>query len=138
MSRRIRQAGYVLALALVSACGGRSAHPLRSPSQRDLITREDIERTHAVTALDAVERLRGSWLRRRGTTQLPGSGQFTEPEIQVYLDDQRLGTVDNLARIEIAVVQYIRFYGPADASARWGLNHGAGAIQVSTRPLEHP
>lgn len=132
---------WVVAVALAVGCAGHRHEGGAAPS-REIITREDIERTHAVNAYDAVERLRSHWLRQRGTTQLPaaqGGAQFQEAEIQVYLDDQRLGNLENLRRIEITAVQYIRFVQPAEASSRWGFGHGAGAILVSTRPLtENP
>ena len=132
---------WVAAAALAGACAGHRRDGGAAPS-REIITREDIERTHAVNAYEAVERLRSHWLRPRGTTQMPaaqGGVQFQEPEIQVYLDDQRLGNLENLRRIEIAAVQYIRFVQPAEASSRWGFGHGAGAILASTRPLtENP
>ncbi len=136
MSRQLGNLALTLSVALTVACGGRTRAASGPFPARDVITREEIGRTHAVNALEAVERLRGHWLRQKGTTQLPGKGQFQEAEIQVYLDEQRLGTIDNLQRIEIAVVEYIRFVPPAEASARWGFGHGAGAIVVSTHPLQ--
>lgn len=135
--RRIIPA-LAISLALAAACGGRARQQPNAFPSRELLTREQISRTHAVTAYDAIERLRSQWLRQRGTTQLPpaaGSTQFEEPQIQVYLDNQRMGTLENLRRIEIAAVQYIQFIPPAEASARWGFGHGAGVIYVSTRPM---
>ncbi len=137
MSNWISRLGWALAVALVAACGGRATPKTGPLPSRDVITREQIARTHAVTALEAVERLRGHWLRLRGTTELPGESQarFAEAQVQVYLDDQKLGTIENLARIEMAAIEYIRFIPPAEASARYGFGHGAGVIFVSTRPL---
>jgi hypothetical protein len=53
--------------------------------------------------------------------------------VQVYLDDARLGGVDELKRIPIHHVAYIRYFDGLAASARWGLDHGQGVIYVSTR-----
>lgn len=108
-------------------------------ASREMILADQIASARATNAYEVVERLRPRWMRPRGTTQLPPQGggpQFQENQVQVYLDDQRLGTVESLRAVEIAAVQYIRHYSATEASARWGFNHAAGAIYVSTRPLE--
>ncbi len=127
-----------LALTVCASCAKRATQQTGTFPSRDVITRADIARTHAQNAYDAVERLHGQWLRERGTSQMPASGagpQFEEAQVQVYLDGQRMGTVDNLRRIEVAAVEYIQFIPPAEASSRWGFGHGAGVIFVSTRPM---
>ena len=138
MLHPILRIALVLAVGVTVACGGRVVKAPGTFDSRYLITREDIEKTHAVNAYDAVERLRSHWLRVRGTTQMPapaGGVQFEEAQVLVYIDDQKFGPVESLKRIEIAAVEYIRFYGPAEASSRWGFGHGGGVIFVSTRPM---
>lgn len=136
--------GIVLAFALsfAGACASRSAEDTgRSVTSRQVLTREQIANTHAINAYDAVQRLRSQWLQLRGSTQMPsqpGGTQFQENQVVVYMDNQKLGTVEQLRAIEIAAVQYIRYFPPAEASARWGFNHGGGAIYVSTRPGSEP
>lgn len=127
-----------LLLAATAGCAGRPPAG-GTVTSRDVLTIEQIAAVRATNAYEAVERLRSRWLRERGSTQVPPSSdgaQFLENKVQVYLDDQRLGDVQNLRRIEIAAVQYIRYFSPTEAAARWGFNHGGGAIYVSTRPLE--
>ena len=123
---------------LLSACATSGVnHPTKTFTARDVLTPNQIERVRATNAYDAVERLRSNWLRLRGTTQLPASGggvYVRENPILVYLDSQKLGGIEQLRMIEIAAVEYIRFFPPADASARWGFNHGGGVIFVSTMP----
>jgi hypothetical protein len=53
----------------------------------------------------------------------------------VYLDGVRMGGIDQLRTIDVRPVTYIRFFDGIAATARWGLDHGAGAIYVSTHPL---
>lgn len=131
---------FLLAVSLTGACATRGAEGTsRSVTSRDVLTQEQMARVHPTDAYQAVQKLRSNWMRLRGTTQMPttpGSPQFTENPVLVYLNDQRLGEVETLRAIEIAAVQYIRYFSPAEASARWGLNHGGGVIYVSTRPLE--
>ena len=128
----------LLAVSLVAACAsGGSERNAGQVTSRNILTRDQIESTRSINAFDAVQKLRSNWMRLRGSTQMPATGagpQFSENQVLVYLDNQRLGTVDALRQIEIAAVQYIQFFPPAEAAARWGFNHGGGVIYVSTRP----
>ena len=128
----------LLAVSLAAACAsGGSERTDGQVTSRNILTRDQIESTRSVNAFDAVQKLRSNWMRLRGSTQMPataGGTQFSENQVLVYLDNQRLGTIDALRQIEIAAVQYIQFFPPAEASARWGFNHGGGVIYVSTRP----
>jgi hypothetical protein len=80
------------------------------------------------TAYDAVESLRSNWLSTRGTDS------FQNPSIvRVYLDNVSLGDKETLRTIAISNVMYIKYFDGISATARWGLDHGAGVIYVSTR-----
>jgi hypothetical protein len=52
----------------------------------------------------------------------------------VYLDNVSLGDKESLKTIATANITYMRWIDGVTASSRWGLNHGAGVIYVSTRP----
>ena len=80
-------------------------------------------------AYDAVEALRRNWLLSRG----PDSFQ-SPTTVQVYLDQMRLGGIEQLKTIQTINITSIRYYDGISATARWGLDHGAGAILVSTQP----
>jgi hypothetical protein len=114
----------------LSACGGDpSPGGPASPVDRNVLTQEDFATGDFSNAYHVVEVLRSNWLRARG----PDS--FRSPtEVQVYLDDARLGGVEELRRIPINHVVYIRYFDGIAASARWGLDHGQGVIFVSTHP----
>lgn len=51
----------------------------------------------------------------------------------MYLDDSLLGGPDYLKQIAVSSISSIRFVDGLDASNRWGLDHGMGAIVVLTR-----
>ena len=56
----------------------------------------------------------------------------------MYLDDQRVGGMEELRNIAPLSVLSVRYYDPIAVSARWGLNHNGGAIYVQTQKKEQP
>lgn len=132
---RLPLIGLILALdvALVAtaSCASPSTERLTRPTRRSptLITKEELDRTNARDALQAVEVLRPDWLRGRGATSLLGA----QPEVVVYLDGQRLGPRQMLAQITVIGIKELRFHGATDATQRWGTGHGGGVIEVVSR-----
>lgn len=119
----------ILFVLLLSACGGNPSPGDSSPrSNRDLLTPEDFTTGDISNAYEAVQLLRSHWLRTRGVDSFR-----TPTEVKVYLDNSLLGGVEELRTILINNVTSIRYYDGIDATARWGLDHGQGAIVVSTR-----
>ena len=118
-----------LLLLLLGGCatsGGVAAPQGRS----DLIAEEQIRGNSYATVYDAVVALRPNWLRTRG------QDSFTTPtQIQVYVDNVRVGGISNLQQISSVAAYYVQWYDGIEASARWGLGHGAGVIFVSTTPM---
>lgn len=119
----------VLLLVLCASCGRNEAAGSASPRRdRNVISQEELEGGRFRTAYEAVQALRSNWLVAKGTDS------FQSPtQIQVYLNDSRLGGIDNLRSINTAGITYIRYFDGISASARWGMNHGQGVIYVSTR-----
>ena len=116
-------------LLLLGACAGGGAGTRTGRS--DMIVQEQIAGRGFASAYDAIESMRGGWLRTRGRTTLIGA----ETEIQVYLDNTRLGGIATLRQIPAVNVTYIQWFNANDATARWGIGHGAGVIFVSTAAL---
>ncbi len=127
MFRPQRWIGTLLLALLVTACASSGGNNVRV--DRNLLTREQIVETNRQNAFEVVESLRSNWLRSRG----PSSLNSRDAVVQVYLDDNRLGGVETLRNVNTSLVQYIRWYDGIAATGRWGLDHGAGVIYVSTR-----
>jgi len=116
------------ALALAWAC---SVHPKTGPRlDRNLLTPEQFANHGYNTAYEVVEAMRSNWLTERGTDSFQSPGK-----VQVYFDGIRLGGVETLRTVDLRPVTYIRFFDGIAATARWGLDHGQGAIYVSTHPI---
>lgn len=93
-----------------------------------MITREELSESHYPDAFAAVEALRPSWLRQRG------SSSFSRPEyIKAYHDGMPLGSVAGLRRVATDEILSIQWLNGSDATQRFGTDNGSGAILVTTR-----
>lgn len=120
----------IVAAALVSlaACGGKTGHV--APQNRNLITADEIAKSNASNAYEAVERLRPAFLRTRG----PQSIQNPEPVTPViYVDGMRFGALHSLAQVPALGILSIQYLSALDASQRFGLGNEGGAILVTTK-----
>jgi hypothetical protein len=119
----------VTLFVLLGACAtaGR-AHSVRP--DRSTLTQDQLAEQHAENAYDAVLALRTNWLQDRG----PDS--FVNPSrVIVFLDDMSLGTVETLKMLSIRSIVSIHHLDGVEATARYGVGHGAGAIVVATYPF---
>lgn len=98
------------------------------------LTADEIAEVSALTAYEAVEYARPQWLRprrlRAGATPSMGSDRAGPV---VYLDGVRVGTPEELRRLRADAVAEMEYLSPSDATNRFGTNHDAGAILVTTR-----
>jgi hypothetical protein len=109
------------------APGAGSGSPLGQ--DRFIIMGSEIREASVGNAMEAVRLFHPEWL------VLRGQEDFYDPEgdnIRVYLDEIRIGGIDDLAGIDANTIDYIRFFDSQRATARWGTGHPHGAIQIVT------
>ena len=114
-------------LLLLCACASTGGVSSAAGGRADLLTEEQLREQSFNTAYEAVLSLRPNWLRTRGVDSFRSPGQ-----VQVYVDNMRMGGVSTLEQIPAIAIYWIRWYDGLDASSRWGLDHGNGVIYVST------
>ena len=85
--------------------------------------------TGARDVLTAVQQLRPHWLSVRGASSINNV-----ETVKVYLDGSLLGGPQQLRQLSTQSVSSVRHLSGIDASQRYGLDHGQGAILVFTRP----
>jgi hypothetical protein len=120
---------YVAAAIVGLACATPSGGPAGLRHDANVITADEIAQSRASTAFEAVSRLRPAYLRTRGRTTINTSGT---PYATVYLDGQHYGNLNSLKNINAAQIAMIRYYNAVEATSRFGLDHGGGAIEVLT------
>ena len=126
----------VMTFTLVGAasCGRSFDQVSPRPSTRGVITRADLDRTSYVSAHDAIESLRPTWLYYQGNATISNPN----PLPTVYVDGIRTGYLEELHLISADAVDTITRLSPPDATTRYGTGHLAGAINVTTRSGRRP
>lgn len=131
MMTRLPRIGLTLSLFLLTAAGAcaTSSGPPTSDGprrgSRNLIIAAELADTPATSALEAIQRLRASWLSSRS-----GGGS----QIQVHVDGRPVtGGFDVLRTINVNSVEEIRFRNGRDATTLYGTNYSNGVIEVTTR-----
>lgn len=128
----------VAAVAATAACAsGGARRGVVAGGRTDVIHRNEIAKSTAQNAYDAVRLLRPSFLSGRGPTTLLRPRASSVAPV-VYLDNQRLGDARTLENIPVEGIVEIRFVGASQAQLRWGMDHPAGAIQVVTGTVRSP
>lgn len=114
------------------------------PNARRPITAEEIQRAGVNTNVyDLINTLRRNWLNVRGVDtfseaprRVTVDGQDVtipgEPQLIVYLDNTRLGTISQLRDLPVPGIVGVRYYDGPEATFKWGAGHSHGAIQVLT------
>ncbi|MFL5562614.1 MAG: hypothetical protein ACJ79K_14175 [Gemmatimonadaceae bacterium] len=117
------------ALLAIGACKP-NPHTNVAPRNRNMITADEIAKSNASNAYEAVERLRPAFLQTRG----PQSIQNTAPPTpNVYVDGMRYGPVQSLQSLPAISIIKIEYMNALDATQRFGIGNDGGAILVTTR-----
>lgn len=141
----------IVAGCATSGSGGTSSNNAAIPQRRTdrtVISADEIASNHDTNLYDLVRSLRVEWLTSRGAAAAnPGmlsanggggrsrgssaanSGMASTP-LQVYLNRQKVGTVDELKNMSPVGVASLKYYSPTEAQAMFGEDNASGAIQV--------
>jgi len=107
---------------------------VRPTRSDDLITSEDLARSAARNAYDAVSQLRPHWFsaaRLRSPVEREAAG---EPGVLiVYVGGVRYGSIESLRQLSVSVIAQLQYLNAAAATQRFGTGHPAGAIDVMLR-----
>ena len=127
--QRSMNATAAVAMLLLASCHSANKWDAPAPS-RNVITRAEIEDSHANSAWDAVAKLRANFMTSRGANSLLVK---VNKEPTVYLDDVEYGNLGTLRQIPASSVAEIRFIEGWNAETKYGPGHAAGVIQVFSR-----
>jgi hypothetical protein len=116
---------WIASTLLVAACAGgvRQSRP-----DRNVISEQELQAAGSTDAYNVVQALRPLWLQKRGPSTIT-----LQESVKVYLDGALLGGPEYLRQIDVLSVSTIRYMDALEATQRWGLDHGQGAIVVVSR-----
>lgn len=129
--------GYLLVAAAVVMLGGcASTGPVKSGSNPDILTREQIMSVQGVTSLyDVVQRLRPRWLTVRAPDR--GFNVDANTQIAVFENQTYLGDIQVLHQLQPGMAYQLKWLnGTVAQNTLSGVSPGmnlAGAIIMSTR-----
>src|SRR5690349_6766781 len=127
---RIMRLPLVLLTATVLTSAGCWRHVEEAPvtGGHEVITRAELDRSRELNLYDAIAKIRPAFLRNRSAT---ARGRDAGQQMMVYVDGERLDTIDDLRHLTPGEVEEVRFYEPAQANVRFGLhNNYGGAIAI--------
>ena len=126
--RRALSVFALTVLGFVALACSKTPQSRPAPVNQRVLTSADIAASRFNNVYEMVEALRPQWLRPRGRTT------FNQREsVKVYLDGSLLGEPEQLRGINTRTIAEIRWLDANEATLRWGLDHGHGAIVLSTR-----
>ena len=115
-----------------AACAART--PTTSESKtidRYVITSAELEKAKELTLYEAISRLRPHFLRSRTAVAY---GKEASVPVHLYVDGDKMESLDDLRRLSPASAQEVRFYEPQIANTVFaGQNNAGGVIAVITK-----
>ena len=123
-----------VAVSLTAGCAAnRSSTPVTDP---DLITADQLLRSKATNAYDVIATIRPQMFTAHGAPTTRGQQPSTPGRqalpVVVYIDNVKVGPVEELKALGRLDVREIRYLSPRVATDRWGEHHAGGVIYVTT------
>jgi hypothetical protein len=126
---RARTIVAVAAALSLAACAGTAARGGGSGSG-NVLTQEQLASTESGNLYDAIQKLRPAWLTSRGPTSVSDP---TPTVPSVYMNGSMLGRADYLREVRILDVTEVRYWDAGRASARFGMGHPRGVIEITRK-----
>jgi hypothetical protein len=91
------------------------------------LTQEELATTNSGNLYDAISKLRPEWLTSRGPTSATDP---TPAAAHVFMNGSLLGDVGYLRQVPLLDVSAVRYWDAGQASARFGMGHPRGVIEL--------
>jgi outer membrane cobalamin receptor len=127
---RYQPVGLFASVLLVISSACTHSPPEGSSPDSRVITEAEIVESRAITAYDAIQKLRANFLTNRGKVTIRGSAS---PLPVIFLDGIEYGPMESLRSIPAAHVSKIRLYRASEAAPKFGTTRTGGVIEVLTK-----
>jgi hypothetical protein len=129
MKRSIRIATSI-AMVFALGCASANTQGRASAGTGNTITADQLARTNSEYVYDALLKLRPSWLTSRGATSITDA---TPTSVSVFMGNTLLGKAESLRDIRVVDVSEVKYWDAASASARFGMGHPRGVIELTRK-----
>jgi hypothetical protein len=101
---------------------------------RDVISRAELDKVHDFNLYETIYKIRPHFLRNRSAT---AHGKAASRPLNLYVNGERMDSIDDLRRLSPAEVEEVRFYEPQLANLHFArYNNAGGAISVTLRKID--
>ena len=131
-----RRHGGLVAFALVltvslGGCASTTGGATRTRSgSGTTLSKEQLASANSDNLYDAIVKLRPEWLSNRGPVSVTDP---TLSAVDVYMNGSMLGKVDYLREVRLGDVTEVRYWDAGSASARFGMGHPRGVIEITRK-----
>lgn len=123
---------WVAVASLCMACASATT-PTRTDTGREsryVLTQAQLAATNTTNLYEAIEKLRPEWLTSRGPTSVTNAAPSVP---SVFMNGTMLGKAEYLRDMRVLDVTEVRYWEAGPASARFGMGHPRGVIELSRR-----
>ena len=117
----------VLASCFMLGCAGASRSDRASAGGGNTLSQEQLQATNTEELYGAIAKLRPEWLSSRGPTSVT---DLTPTSASVFMNGALLGPADYLRQMRVIDVTEVRYWNAGQASARFGMGHPRGVIEI--------
>jgi len=112
---------------MLAGCAGATTQSGSGTARSTTLTHDELAKTNSNNLYDAIKKLRPEWLTSRGPTSVTDA---TPSTVDVYMNGSELGGIDYLREVSTLDVSTVRYWDPGQASARFGMGHPSGVIEL--------
>jgi len=115
---------------LVAGCAAASTQGSPGRGNGTQLTLTELAAANADNLYDAIAKLRPEWLSTRGATSVTDS---SPTGVDIYMNGTFLGKADYMRDVRLLDVSSVRYWDAGQASARFGMGHPRGVIEITAR-----
>jgi hypothetical protein len=120
----------LLALVCATGCASATSQGQSRQGRGNQLTRTELAAANTDNLYDAITKLRPEWLSSRGPTSVSDA---TPTSVDIFMNGSMLGKADYLRQVGILDVSEVKYWDAGSASARFGMGHPRGVIEITRK-----
>lgn len=116
-----------LTTCVVVSCTSATTQGRSGRGNQSQLTQSELAAANSDNLYDAIAKLRPEWLSSRGPTSVTDAAPTVA---DVYMNGTFLGKADYLRQVRLLDVSDVRYWDAGQASARFGMGHPRGVIEI--------